>query len=430
MLSAAITTSRTFAHIFASFLPFWFFLLLFKFGAGTHYSLISPLGEQFFPLWMVGILMGGCSIVQLLLDVPAGHLLDRFGYLRLLKITTAIFLVAALTLTFGLTKVTYLLSLLFSIFGWLFFGPGLNAYVLSHAPKETAGRFMSVRDVAGSIGVVLSSAMLPFIFTQRPEIMGTVIFLLLLASLFLLYFSPKDYVSESKQSSRRLEKKLETHHHYIRRHYIHTTLKAMKKLNPASGMLLLVSFSSSIFYGCIWFVVPLIIVHQANAGLLGLGLGIFDFSIVVLGFILGNLADKSDKRALIFFGLLLFSISGMLLGFDFGWLFLLFGFLATSGDEMASISLWSWLHSLDRQHDSDGVIAGVITLFQDLGWAIGPILSGIAFGLVGPTWTIVICSIPVFLTWVIYQFFVRDHRKKHLPFSLIPAKPHRARHKN
>ncbi|MSU55824.1 MAG: MFS transporter [Candidatus Taylorbacteria bacterium] len=422
-MNRLLAKTRSLSYIFTGFLPFWFFLLLFKFGGGLHYSLISPLGEKFFPLWLVGILMGGCSVVQLLLDVPAGHLLDRFGYLRFLKITTAIFLIAALSLTLGLTKITYLLSLLFSIFGWLFFGPGLNAYVLSHAPRESAGRFMSVRDVFGSIGVVLSSAALPIVLTQTPQMMGAVIFFLLLISLFFLFFSPKDHTSVHA------EQKLPTQHHYIRRQFILTTLRAMKRLNPASGMLLLVSLSSSIFYGCIWFVVPLIIAHQASAGLLGLGLGIFDFSIVVLGFLLGNLADRSDKRALIFFGLLLFSISGMLLGFNFGWLFLLFGFLATSGDEMASISLWSWLHSLDHEHASDGVVASVITLFQDLGWAIGPMLAGVAYTLVGPSLTIVIGSIPVLLTWVVYQFVVRKHGRRHISFSLLPAKPHRARHK-
>jgi len=62
------------------------------------------------------------------------------------------------------------------------------------------------------------------------------------------------------------------------------------------------------FYGTIWFVVPLVIAHQAHMGLLGIGLGMFDFAIVALGFLLGNLADKSNKRALVFFGLLLFSL--------------------------------------------------------------------------------------------------------------------------
>ncbi len=423
MSSTSTANTRSLANALLSFLPFWFFLLLFKFGGSLHYSLISPLGEQFFPLWVVGLLMGSCSFVQLLLDVPAGHLLDRFGYRRFLKITTLLFLFAAITLTFGLTRITYLLSLLFSIFGWLFFGPGVDAYVLSHAPKDIAGKFISVRDVAGSIGVVLASIALPLVLTQKPEIMGSVIFVLLLVSLFFLFFSPEDYVSVHK------EKKVSSHHYFIRRHFLHTTLRALKRLNPASGMLLLVSFVGCIFYGAIWFVVPLVIAHQANAGLLSLGLGIFDFSIVLLGFLFGHLADRSDKRALVFFGLLLFAVSGILLGFDFGWLFLLFGFLATSGDEMASISLWSWLHSLDREHDNDGTIAGVITLFQDLGWAIGPVLAGFAYTFVGPTWTIVISAIPVLLVWMFYRFVVHKHGKKHVSFSLIPVKPHRARHK-
>ena len=58
-------------QIFWKFFPFWIFLIFFKFGGGLHYSLLSQLGEKFLPLWLVGILIGGSSFVQLLLDVPA-----------------------------------------------------------------------------------------------------------------------------------------------------------------------------------------------------------------------------------------------------------------------------------------------------------------------------------------------------------------------
>jgi predicted MFS family arabinose efflux permease len=120
----------------------------------------------------------------------------------------------------------------------------------------------------------------------------------------------------------------------------------------------------------------------------------------------------------------------MFLGFNFGWLFILFGFLATSGDEMASISLWSWLHSLDREHANDGLVSGVINLFSDFGWAVGPIAAGVLYGLVGPTWTIVIGALPIFIAWVIYQFVARKHRHTHhlIPIDL-PHKPHRPRHR-
>lgn len=40
----------------------------------------------------------------------------------------------------------------------------------------------------------------------------------------------------------------------------------------------------------IWFVVPLLVARERALNFLGLGLGIFDFAIVALGFLLENLA--------------------------------------------------------------------------------------------------------------------------------------------
>lgn len=362
-------------------------------------------------------------MIQLVLDVPAGFLLDKYGYRRLLKLTTIIFLFAGISYMFGLTQITFIISLLMCTFGWLFFGPGVSAYILSHADKKNSGKFISMRDIFDSVGIVISSAILPFVILLAPQKIGLIIFIPFLLALIFLHFSPKD------TSSVHAEIKHPSQHHYIRRHYLQTLLKALTKLNPASSILLLTNLVSSIFYGTIWFVVPLVIAHQTNAGMLGIGLGIFDFAIVTLGFLLGNLADKFNKRTLVFFGLLLFSVSGMLLGFNFGWLFLLLGFAATTGDEMSEISLWSWLHTLDKDHANDGKVSGVIYLFQDLGWAIGPIAAGILYGLVGPTWTIVIGAIPIFLVWIIYQFLTRHQPAHSLALTQLPSKPHRARHK-
>ncbi|OGL89822.1 hypothetical protein A3I45_02155 [Candidatus Uhrbacteria bacterium RIFCSPLOWO2_02_FULL_53_10] len=176
-----------------------------------------------------------------------------------------------------------------------------------------------------------------------------------------------------------------------------------------------------------WFVVPLVIAHQANSGLMSIGLGIFDFSIVVLGFVLGNLADRGNKRSLVFFGLLLFSVTAILIGFNFGWLFILFGFLATTGDEMASISLWSWLHALDHEHAHDGLLAGIINLSNDLGWAVGPMMAGILYGVLGPSWTIASGGFLILFTWIVYQLFMAYYPR---PIGgIVPRKPHRARHR-
>ena len=399
-------------------------MTFFKFGGGLHYTLLSPLGERVLPLWLVGVLVGLASAIQLVLDVPAGKILDKYGYRKFLKITTFIFMIAAACFMFGFSRDIYILSLAISTFGWLFWGPGVNAYVLSHAQKETSGRFISLRDISGSIGIVLSSSVLPFVLFLSPQYIGLFLFIVLSFAFIMISISPKDTVSVHS------EIKIQTHHHYVRRNSLVTLIKAIKKLNPASSMLLLTELSGSIFYGIIWFVIPLVIANQINSGLLSIGLAIFDFSVVVLGFVLGNLADKFDKRTLVFFGLLIFSLSGMIISFNFGWLFIIFGFLATTGDEMSGISLWSWLHSLDKQHDQDGTISGVINLFSDLGWAIGPVLAGILYELIGPSWTILIGTLPIFIVWIIYQLVLRHRHMEIKSFLPIPTKPHKMRHKN
>lgn len=69
---------------------------------------------------MVGLAIGLAAGIQLILDVPAGFLLDRFGYKRLLGVGTAIFMAAISCLFFGLTPTTYLMTLGLGALGWLF----------------------------------------------------------------------------------------------------------------------------------------------------------------------------------------------------------------------------------------------------------------------------------------------------------------------
>jgi len=419
---------RSAPKILAALLPFWLYLAFFKFGGGLHYTLMSPYGELFFPIWVVGALIGAGSLIQLLFDVPAGYLLDRFGYVRMLKITTAAFFLASLSIAFGLTQVSYLLSLALAVLGWQFYGPGGSAYILSRASDAESGRYFSLRESFGSIGIVLSSVSLPFVLLLSPSAAGTLLCVLFGMSLVLLYFVPKEE-----------HPVLASHmpHHSRRQHTSRFAdiVYNIRRLNPASGLLMLLTFSAAVFYGIIWFVVPLVIAkQQANADLMGFGLAVFDFSVVALGYLLGKLADKTNKRALVFFGLLTFSLFGFLVGLNFGWLFILFGFLATTGDETAEISLWSWMHHLDKDHTADGSVSAVISFFEDLGWAIGPAVAGILYTLVGPGLSISIGAIPIFIVWVVYYLFMRSsHRALENSLSLasiaLPRKPLRRRHK-
>lgn len=402
--------------------PFWLYIFLYKIGASLHYSAGSPLGEQVLPIWTVGLVIGLAAGIQVVFDVPAGFLLDRFGYRRLLKIGTFIFLVAVSCLFFGLTPATYLLAMGLGALGWLFFWPGVSAYTLATATRATAGKFVSLRDVSSSLGTVIAVLIFPLVIRFPIQYIAGVMFFFLAISMLALMITPRERMSVHE------EKKIATQHYHVRRHYVGRILKAMKHLDPASGLLVLQGFSSSVFYATIWFVVPLMIVRAGSASL-GWGLAAFDLAVVTLGFAFGALADRLNKRLLVLGGLLVFSVSGALLGFNFNWWFVILGFLATAGDELSSVSLWAWLDNLNSKHTEDGLISGAITASADLGWAVGPILAGILFGLVGPTWTIVAGSFLLFLTWIISVAHTTNHPGLKHALPARHAKPHRHRHK-
>ncbi len=406
-----------------SFIAFWSFLLFFKFGGALHYSLIPVIGDKLMPLWLVGIVSSTASILQLVMDIPAGRLLDRFGYKKILIISTSVFIIGALFLYLNLTIPVFLLSIFFCYFGWLFYGPGSNAYSLSHALKSESGRFMDYRDIFGGLGVVFSSITLVFAINQGNKVFSLIIALVMFLSLLSIISSPSD--------KRRIVLKDNPHErtHKQRIHVFNNLFKAIRGLNPASTLLMFLNLSGAAFYGVIWFVIPLVIASGIhNSGLLGIGLSMFDLAIVVAGIVMIRFVDKYDKKVMILIGLMLFAIAGMFLGLSFGIPFLVLAFLTTSGDEIAALPLWAWLHKLDKNHNKDGLISGIINLFEDLGWAIGPLIAGILYTTVGPKLTIIIGAIPLIVLAIIYQFAVRKH-SIHVSILDVPKKPRRHRHK-
>ncbi len=415
------------SKIFKKFWPFCVFLTFFKFGGGLHYSVLAPLGEKMFPLWVVGLLIGSTALIQLFLDVPAGYLLDKFGYRKFLKITTLIFLIASLILFFGLSKSIFLLTLLISTFGWLFFGPGVNAYTIIQSTSSFVGRFTSAKEVFSSIGIVLSSVLVVFIVNLDVKIIGLILLIIFFVAYVAISLSPKD--KENSHFDKNFRESIKTEENILKKIFLTKAYKTIIRLKPASLLMISVGFSAAVFYSIIWFVVPILIAHSAKNGILGLGLGIFDFSVVILGFFLGRLVDSFDKKILILVGLAIFSICGMFLGLNFGFLFLFLGFLATAGDELAGLSLWAWLYNLNKKHESYGLISGSISLFEDLGWSIGPIIAGFGYNIIGPMATIGLGGFLIFINLVIFYFYIKHPMPEFIKSSFLPNKPGRSRHR-
>lgn len=295
------------------FFPFWLFIFLFKIGGGLYYTVLSALGERVLPVWIVGLLIGGASVAQFICDVPAGFLIDRVGHGRMLRLTSFFLAVGGLMLLFGLHIWTFVAMVVFSAAGWLFFEPGINAYLLSYAPKAYAGRYIGLREISSSTGLLLASVSVPFALQLSPPRLG-----ILIAGLLAFAVLAASFLRVKRQTPRQ-EEKIEAQHYYIRRHYLYHVMKAVRQLNPASTMLALANFSGAVFYGVIWFTVPLVIAHQVEqGGALSLGLSVLDFASVIAGGLFGRLVDRSDKKSLIFIGLLVFALMGMALGLTFG----------------------------------------------------------------------------------------------------------------
>ncbi len=408
-----------------SFLSLFFFTLFFKFGAGIHYTVLSALGERVFPVWVVGIIISGASVLQMVLDVPAGILLDRWGYTRLLKIFVGVFLGASAIMFFGLNPVLFVGTVFLATFGWLFYGPGVNAYILSEAPHAVAGKTMGRMHAFESAGIVASAAVLPFIILAPSYVIGTVVFGLLVVAFAFLCFVPRE------RSLVHHVPKTPRHHYYIRREFLHNVIAAMRKLNPASALLALQNFSSATFYGMIWFAVPIAIAQGLAGDLPSVGLGVFDLAVVILGAFFGKLADTLHKPLLVVGGLFLFAGAGFLLGFNLNLLFLLLGFIATAGDELSSVSLWAWLDALDADHAQNGLVNGVITFFEDLGWAIGPLVAGLTYEFIGPGGVIVMGASVLFVTFLVSVALLYHPRIRPLhALRGLSLAPHRRRHKH
>jgi len=81
-------------------------------------------------------------------------------------------------------------------------------------------------------------------------------------------------------------------------------------------------------------------------------------------------------------------------------------------DELICVSLWSWLEKLDKLHNEDGMIAGTITLADELGWTLGPVTGSILLANFGPNIALLTAGGPILALLIVFTYWYLKHRNK------------------
>lgn len=366
MPSANAPVSKT----IAAFAPLWFYIVLYKFGAGIHFAMIAILGARVLPLWIVGLSVAYASLLKLALDVPAGFFLERYGYLRLLRLTTLLFIGAGGVLLFELTPLTFFLTITLGALGWLFFTPGINAYLLSHGPAPIIGKLFGILRASEGAGVMLALIGLPLFVQLSTPALGLIILFPLIGSLGALAIGRRfrmpstlpEVLSSKIQIQRAGYKKIRT---------------AFAHLHPVGTALGVHMLCVASFYGIIWFVFTLIIEEGTAKGVLSASMAALEFATIISGLTIARFVDSGKKKSLIIIGLAGLATTTAFLGTTLAPLLILICLLFSFSDELVRITLWAWIDERAPEEQHHAIVTGVISFLEDLGWAIGPAIAGI-----------------------------------------------------
>ncbi|MCU0660488.1 MAG: hypothetical protein MUD00_02650 [Candidatus Pacebacteria bacterium] len=75
------------------------------------------------------------------------------------------------------------------------------------------------------------------------------------------------------------------------------------------------------------------------------------------------------------------------------------------------------------------MISDTISVFEDIGWMVGPIIAGILYSAIGPTWTIAVGGALIFCNLIIFICMTK-HPIISSVTDMLPFKPHRKRYKH
>ena len=347
--------------------------------------------------WRAGLFIGIIGLLQaFLVDPISGTLSDKIGARKLMIYSSiSLFLAGLVWLIFPINSITLLL---FTILFFMNYGfRNVDAYILRATKKEESGFIFGVFTDILAIGCFISTLLIPyFAVNQNIKLIGFMMIFFSLYGIFILLNIKDDLKKKTKinLSSFNIFLNLKNSIHFI-------------KTNNGYPLLSLgTSIFEGLFYGVIWFVIP---VHVVNSGLSGLNeglqLGIYEVITIFIAGYTGYLADKYNWKHIHSFGWI-FMILGLIALPFYSWptSLIIIGVIIAIGNNLSNSAAKHTLGFYDNDHDEDGSFSATSKMSMNIGYGIAPILAGYFYFNYGfsPAMAVATVSCSILGLWMLY----------------------------
>lgn len=328
---------------------------------------------------VVGILLALAEIMGIIVDLPLGAFIDRYGRKRTMLWGSFLLLLSALLFQLSGSSLIAL-AVALSFYGIVveFLLIPLDAELMAVSPRRRSGKFFGVYEAAHNFGYTVGPFIGGFlIWYSPPPVFWALSALVVLLFLFVSFFidSPKRRRESVFHALALVFKK---------DHYLMSSIREFRLLGWEGRILLVFWFTFAFRWGAIAILEPL---FMLDLGLHPVLIGII-YAASTLPFVFfsspaGSLSDRFGAWPFIAGGLCLMGSATFLFGtFESALFLFLLAFVAAIGDAILVPTVLASFDTLSQRHFK-GKISSVLAFTEDTGYFLGPLIAGPAAALWG-----------------------------------------------
>lgn len=343
-----------------------------RLGTYVAYVVLTVVIAETYSPWLSGLIIGGLNFYQALLTDPlAGGIADRFGSKSAVIVGYVLAGAVGLAwIVFPPTSLAFLLVTGALLFASYSFRDEIYAYLLRMSDRDEGGFVFGVAENIFSVMAFLSTLAIPFFIAPGRWHLAGALLVASAAAAALLATTVRDDRTHLDTRIRRFTPlaSLRAGWNFVRVNHWFPVLQ----LGNAAF--------EGLFYGAIWFVIPLQIADGQGGWAGGLTLGIYELVTILGAAYAGYLADRYRWSRVNAIGWTLAAFGAVLLLFSSTvWWLVLIGAVIAIGNNLFAFASSHALEANDIDHQEDGAFVGLHNLVSDLGYGIAPLVIGLVY---------------------------------------------------